>query len=63
MFGQISLNGKLIMVNLEKVCAITDEYIQFDDGHVIYGDVDLNQALYEVSHFVANWKAMRKGKD
>ena len=42
MIVRILFNGKLIVVNLSKVCAITDEYIQFDGGNVIYGTIDMD---------------------
>ena len=45
MFVTISFNGKLIIVNLSKICAITNEYIQFDEGHVIFGDIDMDYIL------------------
>ena len=45
MFVTISVNGKLIVVNLTKICAITNEYIQFDDGHVMFGDIDMDYIL------------------
>lgn len=39
----ITIDGELAYINLQKVCMITDNYIQFDNGHIIYGQIDLGQ--------------------
>ena len=39
----ISINGTTVLVNMDKVCAIAENYIQFDGGHVIWGEVDKTQ--------------------
>ena len=42
---QISIDGKAVLVNMDKVCAIAENYIQFDGGHVIWGKVDQTQSV------------------
>lgn len=37
---QISIDGKVVLVNMDKVCAIAENYIQFDGGHVIWGKIE-----------------------
>lgn len=37
---QISIDGKAVLVNMDKVCAIAENYIQFDGGHVIWGKIE-----------------------
>ena len=44
-YGKIKMNGEPMLINLSEVCAITEEYIQFDGGHVIYGNIDVYDAL------------------
>ena len=56
MFVQIVFNGKLILVNLSKVCAITDEYIQFDGGNVIFGNIDMDYALTMYNKNLVIWQ-------
>lgn len=37
---EISINGTTVLVNMDKVCAIAENYIQFDGGHVIWGKIE-----------------------
>ena len=45
---RVVIDGKLVLLNADKVSAIASDYIQFDNGSRVFADVDLESALLEI---------------
>lgn len=44
---KVVIDGKLVLLNADKVSAIASDYIQFDNGSRAFADVDMESALLE----------------
>lgn len=45
---RVVIDGKLVLLNADKVSAISSDYIQFDNGSRAFADVDMESALLEI---------------
>ena len=45
---RVVIDGKLVLLNADKVSAIASDYIQFDNGSRAFADVDMDSALLEI---------------
>ena len=45
---RVVIDGKLVLLNADKVSAIASDYIQFDNGSRAFADVDMESALLEI---------------
>ena len=45
---RVVIDGKLVLLNADKVSAIASNYIQFDNGSRVFVDVDMESALLEI---------------
>lgn len=45
---RVVIDGKLVLLNVDKVSAIASDYIQFDNGSRAFVDVDMESVLLEI---------------
>ena len=45
---RVVIDGKLVLLNADKVSAIASDYIQFDNGSRAFADIDMVSALLEI---------------
>ena len=45
---RVVIDGKLVLLNADKVSAIASDYIQFDNGSRAFADIDMESALLEI---------------
>lgn len=45
---RVVIDGKLVLLNADKVSAIASDYIQFDNGSRVFADIDMESALLEI---------------
>lgn len=57
---EISIDGKTVLVNMDKVSAIASDYIQFDNGSRAFVDVDMESALLEIGRMYEEKAERRK---